>query len=358
MKTIKRTNTKKVHVNNVQIGAQNRVIIQSMTNTPTKDVAATTAQILALEKVGCELVRVAVTDLKDAQAIALIKANITIPIIADIHFDYRLALASIASGVDKIRLNPGNLSNKDQVKEVVNAAKAKKIPIRIGINSGSLPKHLLKKYNGPCALAMLEAADEHISILKDLNFDDIILSFKSSEVPLTIEVYRLAAQTYPYPLHIGVTEAGTKFHSAIKSSAALGALLADGIGDTIRISISGDPVDEILVAKQLLNAFNLIDNVVNLVSCPTCGRLAYDMLPIVNEVEKYIATIEAKITVAVMGCAVNGPQEASRADIGIAGGKNEALLFSKGKLIKKVPQDQLLEALKTEIDNLVKTKVD
>lgn len=358
METIKRTQTKKIHVNNVQIGEQNRVIIQSMTNTPTKDIQATIAQILQLEKVGCELVRVAVTDLEDAQAIAAIKANIHIPIIADIHFDYRLALEAIASGVDKIRLNPGNLPNKEQVKEVVNAAKAKNIPIRIGINSGSLPKHLLEKYNGPCAQAMLEAADEHISILKELHFDDIVLSFKSSDVLLTIEVYRLAAQTYPYPLHIGVTEAGTKFHSAIKSSAALGALLADGIGDTIRISISGDPVDEILVAKQLLRAFDLIDNVVNLVSCPTCGRLAYDMLPIVNEVEKYIASLQSNITVAVMGCAVNGPQEASRADIGVAGGKKEALLFSKGKLIKKVPQEHVLEALKAEIDSIIKNQAE
>lgn len=358
MKTIQRTHTRQVLINQVQLGAQNRVIIQSMTNTPTKDTQATIKQIKALEKVGCELVRVAITDMADAQAIKVIKENISIPIVADIHFDYRLALQAIESGVDKIRLNPGNLSNQEHIKQVVEAAKAKKIPIRIGINSGSLPKHLLEKYNGPCALAMLEAADEHIRILQALDFEDIVLSFKSSEVLLTIEVYRLAAQKYPYPLHIGVTEAGTKFHSAIKSSAALGALLADGIGDTIRISISGDPIDEILVAKQLLNAFNLIDNVVNLVSCPTCGRLAYDMLPIVNEVEKYIASIEAKITVAVMGCAVNGPQEASRADIGIAGGKKEALLFSKGKLIKKVPQDQLLDALKHEIDALVKTKVD
>lgn len=358
MKTTQRTNTKKVHVNNVQIGAQNRVIIQSMTNTPTKDVEATIQQILSLEAVGCELVRVAITDMEDAQALALIKPFVNIPIVADIHFDYRLALASIENGVDKIRLNPGNLSNIDQVKAVVNAAKAKGIPIRIGINSGSLPKHLLEKYNGPCALAMLEAADEHVSILKELDFDDIVLSFKSSDVPLTIEVYRLAAQTYPYPLHIGVTEAGTKFHSAIKSSAALGALLADGIGDTMRISISGDPVDEILVAKQLLRAFDLIDNVVNLVSCPTCGRIAYDMIPIVNEVEKYIASIHSNITVAVMGCAVNGPQEASRADIGIAGGKKEALLFAKGKLIRKVPQDQLLEALKSEIDSLIQNKAD
>lgn len=357
MKTYtKRTETKAIMVGNVQIGRQNKIIIQSMTNTPTKNIDATVAQIHDLEKVGCEIVRVAVTDFEDAEAISKIIERVSIPVVADIHFDHRLALAALKNGVNKIRLNPGNIANQDHVKEVVHLCKSHQIPIRIGINSGSLPKHLLDKYKAPCPQAMIEAADEHIAILKSLDFDDIVLSFKSSDVMLTIQVYRLAAQKYDYPLHIGVTEAGTKFHSAIKSSAALGALIADGIGDTIRISISGDPIDEIVVAKQLLRSFDLIDNVINLVSCPTCGRLAYDMLPIVNEVEKFITSLKSNITVAVMGCAVNGPQEASRADIGIAGGKNEALLFKKGNLIKKVPQDQLLSELKKEILSMIENE--
>ncbi len=348
-----REHTKKIMVQHVQVGHQNRIVIQSMTNTKTKDALATIKQIQALEAVGCEIVRVAVTDFDDASALLKITAAVNIPVVADIHFDYRLALAAIDHGVAKIRLNPGNISNPDHVALVVKQCKMKSIPIRIGINSGSLSKHILEKYQTPCAAAMIEAAHEHISILESLDFYDIALSFKSSDVMLTIEAYRLAATTYDYPLHIGVTEAGTKFHSAIKSSAALGALIADGIGDTIRISIAGDPLDEILVAKQLLRSFDLIDNVVNLVACPTCGRLAYDMIPIVEEVEKFIASIEANITVAVMGCAVNGPQEASRADIGIAGGKNEALLFKKGKLLRKVPQEHLLEELKAEIYQMI-----
>jgi (E)-4-hydroxy-3-methylbut-2-enyl-diphosphate synthase len=348
-----RENTKQLMVKDVQLGQQNRIVIQSMTNTPTKDIQATIKQIQALTDVGCEIVRVAITDFEDAFALSKIIPNVTIPVVADIHFDYRLALAAIDHGIAKIRLNPGNISNQEHIAAVVNHCKAHNIPIRVGINSGSLPMHLLKKYSKPCPEAMIEAANEHIKILESLNFNDIVLSFKSSDVLLTIQVYRLAAKTYSYPLHIGVTEAGTKFHSAIKSSAALGALIADGIGDTIRISIAGDPIDEILVAKQLLRSFDLIDNVVNLVACPTCGRLAYDMIPIVEEVEKFIATIHANITVAVMGCAVNGPQEASRADIGIAGGKNEALLFRKGVLIRKVPQEQLLEELKREILQMI-----
>ncbi len=353
-KMIKRTETRAIHVKDLQIGHQNKVLIQSMTNTKTKDIEATINQILNLEKAGCEIIRMAVFDMEDALAIKEIKKKAHIPLVADIHFNYALAIASIESGADKIRLNPGNIGSKENVIKVVEKCKEYNVPIRIGINGGSLEKEVLDKYGKPCAEAMIESAKKHVEILEELNFHDIALSFKSSDVPLTIEAYRLAAETFDYPLHLGVTEAGGFTASAIKSSAALGTLLNDGIGDTIRISISDDPIEEIKVAKQLLKCFDLIKNVPYLVSCPTCGRIQYDMLPIVKEIEEFLNTIHADIHVAVMGCAVNGPQEASRADIGIAGGKNEGLLFKKGVLIKRVPQDELVETLKQEI--LIMTK--
>lgn len=348
-----RLETKPIKVGNYTIGSQNKIIIQSMTNTKTKDVAATVHQIKSLLTHGCEIVRVAVLDMEDAKAISEIKKEINCPIVADIHFDHKLAIAAIEAGVDKIRLNPGNIGPKENVVEVVNKCKEYQVPIRIGINSGSLEKRLLEKYGKPCAEAMIESAQDQVSLLESLDFDQIILSFKSSDVRLTIEAYELAAKTFHYPLHIGVTEAGTTLYSAVKSSAALGVLIHQGIGDTIRVSVSDNPVEEMKIVKQLLKSFDLMDDVPDLISCPTCGRLQYDMLPYVKEIEKFLESIHSNLTVAVMGCAVNGPQEASRADIGIAGGKNEGLLFKKGKLIKKVPQDQIVETLKEEILRMI-----
>lgn len=349
-----RTKTRAVKVKNLIIGNQNRVVLQSMLNTKTKDIDASVKQINDLVEAGCELVRFAIFDRDDALAIKELKKRVTVPLVADIHFDHQLALMSIENGIDKIRLNPGNIGSLDKVKEVVSACKYNGVPIRIGINTGSLEKELLNKYGGPTHEAMIESAQKHIDLLEGLNFQDIIISYKSSDVMLTIKTYELAAQRYDYPLHLGVTEAGTYDISAIKSSAALGALLSQGIGDTIRISASCDPVDEMKIGKQLLKCFDLIDKVPNLISCPTCGRIQYDMLPIAAKVEKYLNNIHADITVAIMGCAVNGPQEASRADIGIAGGKNEGLLFKKGKVIRKIPQDQIYDELIKEIDQLVK----
>ena len=351
-----RTTTKAIKIKDLTIGHQNRVILQSMLNTKTKDVQASVNQINQLVENGCELVRFAVFDQDDALAIKEIKKQVTVPLVADIHFDYQLALLSIENGIDKIRLNPGNIGSLSHVNEVVAACKAKQVPIRIGINTGSLEKELLVKYGGPTKEAMIESAQKHVDLLERLHFEDIIISFKSSDVPLTIATYELASTLYPYPLHLGVTEAGTYNISAIKSSAALGALLYQGIGDTIRISISSDPVKELKVAKQLLNCFGLYDQIPNLISCPTCGRIQYDMIPIAEKIEAYLDNIHANITVAIMGCAVNGPQEASRADIGVAGGKNEALLFKKGQIIRKIPQNDIYEQLTKEIDLMIKTK--
>lgn len=345
--------TRCVSVANLKIGHGNPVIIQSMTNTKTKDVEATLAQIHALKNVGCELVRLAILDQEDADAIAKIKPLSPLPLVADIHFNPAFAIAALKNGIDKIRLNPGNLPI-DSVKEIAQLAKERRVPIRIGINSGSLEKELLAKYGKPCPQAMIESAQKHVDILKANDFEDIVLSFKSSDVPLTIETYRLAAQTFDYPLHLGVTEAGSMLGSSIKSSIALGTLLYEGIGDTIRVSVSADPVEEIKIAKQLLKCLGLKKDVVNLVSCPTCGRIQYDMIPIVNEIEDFVNNIQADITVAIMGCPVNGPQEASRADIGIAGGKDCGLLFKHGQIIDRVPQDQIVQRLKDEIIAMTK----
>lgn len=346
---MKRTETRTVWVGGKQLGGQETILIQSMTNTPTKDVFRTVEQIKALEQAGCDIVRVAVLDETDAKAIRDIKDQCTIPIVADIHFDYRLALIAAESGVDKIRINPGNIGGKENVKAVVDICKKKRIPIRIGINAGSLEKELLGDSNTPTAEMMIESARKHVELLEEQDFHDIVLSFKSSDVLLTIEAYRLASQKFPYPLHLGLTEAGTLLLSTIRSTSALAPLLLEGIGDTIRISISDEPVREIEVAKQLLNALHLKEDIPTLVSCPTCGRTQYDMLPIAKEMEEFLKTINSNITVAVMGCAVNGPQEASRADIGVAGGKNEAILFKKGKIIRRVPQEDIVEELKKEI---------
>lgn len=350
---ITRENTKPVKVGNYTIGGQNKIIIQSMTNTKTKNVEETVHQIKSLLTNGCEIVRIAVLDEEDAIAIKEIKKEITCPLVADIHFNYRLAILAIENGVDKIRLNPGNIGGEDNVRKVVDKCLEYHVPIRIGVNSGSLEKRLLEKYGEPCAEAMIESAQYQVELLESMGFEDIILSFKSSDVLLTIQAYELASRTFKYPLHIGVTEAGTVLYSAVKSSAALGVLINQGIGDTIRVSVSDNPVEEMKICKQLLKAFKLVDDVADLISCPTCGRLQYNMLPYVKEIEKFLNSINSSLTVAVMGCAVNGPQEASRADIGIAGGINEALLFKKGKLIKKVPQELLVETLKEEILKMI-----
>jgi (E)-4-hydroxy-3-methylbut-2-enyl-diphosphate synthase len=344
-----REKTRPVKVGSLTIGGQNRVIIQSMTNTRTKDVEQTVSQIKALQTAGCEIVRLAVLDEEDAKAIAAIKKQVTCPLVADIHFNYRLALIAAESGIDKLRINPGNIGSPDRVQAVIDACKAHKIPIRIGVNGGSLPKEILAQYGGPSPEAMIASAKDQVHMMEEAGFEDLVLSFKSSDVPLTIEAYRLASKTFPYPLHLGVTEAGTVLYSAIKSSAALGTLLYEGIGDTIRISVSDDPVEEIPIAKHLLKSLDLMDNVPDLISCPTCGRLQYDMLPVAKEIEDFLKDKDTDITVAVMGCAVNGPQEASRADVGIAGGKDSALLFRKGEIIRKIPQEEIVPTLKEEI---------
>lgn len=340
-----REQTKPIKVGSIYIGGNHPVVIQSMTNTKTKDVQATVNQIESLTAVGCQIVRLAVLTPKDAKAIKEIKKQVSIPIVADIHFDYRLALESIESGVDKIRINPGNIGSEDNIKKVVDACKQNAIPIRIGINSGSIEKHILEKYKKPSPEAMVASAKYHVELLEKFGFDDIIISLKASDVQTTIQANRLAAETFKYPLHLGVTEAGTNFSGTIASSIGLGTLLNDGIGSTIRVSLTASPEEEIYVAKEILSNLGLYDKP-KLVSCPTCGRIQYDMIPIVNEIEKFLQTIHKKITVAIMGCVVNGPGEAKEANIAVAGGKNEALLFIDGQKVKKVKQEELVEVLK------------
>ena len=348
-----RTETRSFQIGHLTMGGNNHVIIQSMCNTKTKDVEATVKQIHELEKAGCEMVRVAIFDKEDASAIADIKKQIHIPLIADIHFDYRLALLAIENGIDKIRINPGNIGSIDKVKAVVEACKQHHIPIRIGVNGGSLEKDILEKYGKLTAQGMIESAKKHVDILESLDFHDYAISLKSSNTLLTIEAYTLASQTFDCPLHIGVTEAGTKLGGTIKSSLGIGTLLYQGIGNTIRVSLSADPVEEIKVAKTLLKELELIDHVPTLVSCPTCGRIQYDLIPVANEIEDFLNTIHADISVAIMGCAVNGPGEAKHADIGIAGGVKEGLLIKKGEVIKKVKQEDMVQVLKDEILKMI-----
>ena len=349
-----RLDTRPIYAGNVQIGGQEKVVIQSMCNTKTKNVEETVKQILKLENLGCEIIRVACLDIEDAQAIKDIKSQIHIPIVADIHFDYKIALAAIESGVDKIRINPGNIGDEEKTKAVVEACKQNKIPIRIGVNAGSLEKELLEKYGKPCSDAMIESAKKHIEILEKLDFYDIAISLKASNLDMCVEAYEKAAKIFNYPLHLGITEAGTAFSGTIKSSIGLGVLLRQGIGDTIRVSLSDDPIEEIPVCKEILKNCNLYKNSPKLVACPTCGRIQYDMIPIAKEMEKFLQNIESDITVAIMGCAVNGPGEAREADIGIAGGKNEAILFKKGEIIRKIHQDEILNILKQEILEMIK----
>ena len=349
-----RQKTRPIYVGGIQIGGQEKVVIQSMCNTKTKDVDSTVNQILALEKVGCEIIRVACLDVEDAMAIKDIKERIHIPIVADIHFDYKIALAAIESGVDKIRINPGNIGDEDKTRAVVEACREKNIPIRIGVNAGSLEPELLEKYGKPCSDAMVESAKRHVEILEKLDFYDIAISLKASNLDMCVEAYEKAAEVFKYPLHLGITEAGTSFSGTIKSSIGLGVLLRQGIGDTIRVSLSDDPIEEIPVCKEILKNCNLFKNSPKLVSCPTCGRIQYDLIPIAKEMEKFLQTLEADITVAIMGCAVNGPGEAREADIGIAGGKGEGLLFKKGEIVKKIPQDEIIPVLKQEILEMIK----
>ncbi|MEW9667739.1 flavodoxin-dependent (E)-4-hydroxy-3-methylbut-2-enyl-diphosphate synthase [Ammoniphilus sp. 3BR4] len=347
-----RTQTKQVKVGNLIIGGSDQVVIQSMTTTKTADVSSTVEQILRLEEAGCQIVRVTVNNMEAAEAIKEIKKQIHIPLVADIHFDYKLALKAIENGIDKVRINPGNIGKREKVEEVVKACKEKGVPIRIGVNAGSLEKHLLDKYGYPTADAMVESALHHIRILEDLDFHDIIVSLKASDVPLAIEAYTKAASAFSYPLHLGITEAGTLFSGTIKSAAGLGALLAQGIGSTIRISLSADPVEEIKVCRELLKTFGLAANAATLISCPTCGRIEIDLISVANEIEDYISKVKAPIKVAVLGCAVNGPGEAREADIGIAGARGEGLLFRHGEIVRKIPEETLVEELKKEIDDL------
>jgi (E)-4-hydroxy-3-methylbut-2-enyl-diphosphate synthase len=347
-----RTETRPVKVGNLTIGGNDEVVIQSMCMTKTHDVEATVAEIKRLEEAGCQIVRVACPDMRAAEAIPHIKKQISIPLVADIHFDYKLALKAIEGGIDKIRINPGNIGKKEKVEAVVKAAKEKGIPIRIGVNAGSLEKRIIDKYGYPTADGMVESALHHIKILEDLDFHDIIVSMKASDVRLAIDAYRKAAEAFNYPLHLGITESGTLFAGTVKSAAGLGAILSMGIGSTVRISLSADPVEEVKVARELLKSFGLAANAATLISCPTCGRIEIDLISIANEVEEYISKVKAPIKVAVLGCAVNGPGEAREADIGIAGARGEGLLFRHGEIVRKVPEDQLLDELKKEIDIL------
>lgn len=344
--------TKQITVGGVALGGGAPVTIQSMCNTKTEDAAATAAQIQALEDAGCEIVRVTVPTMEAARAISAIKERISIPLVADIHFDHRLAVEAAVRGADKIRINPGNIGGEENVKAVVDACRARRLPIRIGVNGGSLEKALLAKYGKVTPEALVESAMGHIRLLEKFDFTDICVSVKSSDVPLNMAAYRLLHERVDYPLHLGVTEAGTPSMGLIKSAIGIGGLLCEGIGDTIRVSLTADPVEELYAARRILQACGIRRSGVNLISCPTCGRTGYNMIPIAEELEKRLAGCSKKITVAVMGCVVNGPGEASAADIGIAGGEGEGLIFRKGKVLYKVPQEKLVDALLEEIEKL------
>ena len=344
--------TKQIKVGNVLVGGGAPVSIQSMTNTRTDDVEATLRQIRELAAAGCEIIRVAVPDMAAAKAVGKIKEQCPLPLVVDIHFDYKLALEAIAAGADKVRINPGNIGSEDRVKAVADACRQKNIPIRIGVNGGSLEKPLLAKYGGVCPEAMVESALGHIRLLNKFDFDDICVSLKSSSVPMTMKAYQIMSLESNYPLHIGVTEAGTVRMGTLKSAVGIGGLLALGIGDTMRVSLSADPVEEVYAARDILKAAGIRKEGAELVSCPTCGRTRIDLISLAGEVEERLKTVDKPITVAVMGCVVNGPGEASAADCGIAGGVGEGLLFKKGQIIKKVPQDQLVDELFALIDTL------
>jgi (E)-4-hydroxy-3-methylbut-2-enyl-diphosphate synthase len=349
---MKTRETRKIKVGSVYIGGDSKVSVQSMTNTDTRDVQATINQILQLEKAGCDIVRCAVPDMIAAEAIKEIVKGIHIPLVADIHFDYRLALKSIENGISKLRINPGNIGSSEKIKLVAKAAKEKGIPIRIGVNSGSLEKDILEKYGHVCAEALVESALRHVKILENLDFYDIVVSIKSSDVVMMIESYKLISSKVDYPLHLGVTEAGTTWRGTIKSSVGIGALLAEGIGDTIRVSLTGEVVDEVKVGIEILKTLGYINEGIKFISCPTCGRTQINLIKIANEVEERLANCNKNIKIAVMGCAVNGPGEAREADIGIAGGNGVGLIFKKGEIIKTVKEEDLVEELIREIDKL------
>ncbi len=346
--------TRQIRIGSVPVGGNAPCSVQSMCSTDTRDIPTTTAQITALTEAGCEIVRCAVPDAEAARALGPIKAASAIPVIADIHFDYKLALTALENGIDGLRINPGNIGEKWKVREVVQAARERLVPIRIGVNAGSLEKELLEKYGHPTAEAMVESALGHIRILEELGYDQIKVSLKASDVMKTVEAYRLLSRRVDYPLHIGITEAGTTFSGTIKSSVGLGILLAEGIGDTMRVSLTGDPVDEIRVGYGILKALGLRQRGINLVSCPTCGRCRINLVPVAEEVERRLQKITKPLTVAVMGCVVNGPGEAREADVGIAGGKGEGLLFRHGEVIRKVPENELAEALVAEVEKMAK----
>jgi len=344
--------TRQIRIGNILVGGGAPCSVQSMCSTDTRDIAATTAQIARLAEAGCELVRCAVLDMEAAEALGPIKAGIAIPLIADIHFDYKLALKALEMGVDGRRINPGNIGEKWKVEEGVTAARERRVPVRIGVNAGSLEKELLEKYGHPTAEAMVESALGHVRILEEIGYDQIKISLKASDVMKTVEAYRLLSKRVDYPLHIGITEAGTTFSGTIKSSVGLGILLAEGIGDTLRVSLTGDPVDEIRVGYGILKALGLRQRGINLVSCPTCGRCQIHLVPIAEEVERRLLKIIKPLNVAVMGCVVNGPGEAREADVGIAGGRGEGLLFRHGEIVRKVPEAELADALVAEVEKM------
>lgn len=347
-----REHTKVVHIGDAVIGGGNPILIQSMTNTKTEDVEACVAQILSLEEAGCDIVRCAVPNMEAAQALSKIKRQIHIPLVADIHFDYRLAIAAMENGADKIRINPGNIGDNQRVRKVVDMAKERGIPIRVGVNSGSLEKPLIEKYGGVTAEGIVESALEKVRLIEDMDYDNLVISIKSSDVLMCIRAHELIAKQCNYPLHVGITESGTVWAGNIKSAIGLGNILYQGIGDTIRVSLTGAPVEEIRSAKLILRTLRLRSGGVTVVSCPTCGRTQIDLISLASQVEDMVQDLDKDIKVAVMGCVVNGPGEAAEADIGIAGGKGEGLVIKKGEVIAKVPEDKLLQALKEEIDKL------
>ena len=343
--------TKEVHIGNRVIGGGNPILIQSMTNTKTEDVTATVAQIQKLTKAGCDIIRCAVPTMEAANALAEIKKQIEIPLVADIHFDYKLAIAAMENGADKIRINPGNIGSVDRVKAVVDVAKERNIPIRVGVNSGSLEKHLVEKYNGVTAEGIVESALDKVKIIEDMGYDNLVVSIKSSDVMMCVKTHELITSQTNHPLHVGITEAGTSISGNIKSSIGLGLILSQGIGDTIRVSLTGDPVEEIKSAKLILRTLGLRTGGIEVVSCPTCGRTQIDLIGLANQVETMVSEFPLDIKVAVMGCVVNGPGEAKEADLGVAGGIGEGLIIKKGEVYKKVPETELLSALRYELEN-------
>ena len=346
-----RTNTRVVTIGDRVIGGGNPILIQSMTNTKTEDVAATVAQIRALSEAGCDIIRCAVPTMEAAQAISEIKKQISIPLVADIHFDYRLAIAAIENGADKIRINPGNIGSRDRIQAVVDAAKAHRIPIRVGVNSGSLEKELVEKYHGVTAEGLVESALDKVRIIEEMGYDNLVISIKSSDVMMCAKAHELITDRTDHPLHVGITEAGTLYSGNIKSAVGLGIILYQGIGDTIRVSLTGDPLEEIKSAKRILKTLGLRKGGIEVVSCPTCGRTQIDLIGLANQVETLVQGYDLDLKVAVMGCVVNGPGEAKEADLGVAGGKGVGILIKKGEIVKKVPEGELLSALKEELDH-------